>query len=339
MLRYRQFQRHPRALLCLTGLKPLLFQRLCQRLEPLWQEAERQRKQRPDRRRAIGAGHPYRLPSLADKLLLFLTLCRQGLTYQFAGILFGMDTSNVRRLFLRLAPLVEAAADPDLLRFGLDVRLALQQRREGMGQVGDWETLLQRCPELAEVAVDSTEQPRQRPKDPGQRRQYYSGKSKRHTLKTLLVVVGGKKRAGGTKRAGGVGRGRILFVSPSHPGSTSDQALYRHQRLAQRIPPPTRQFIDGGFGGVDKAYPRHDIRLPYRRPSPGCQGRGQRGGALSPRQKRANRRHRRRRVVVEHALAGMKRYRLLRDTWRSRPQRHTAIFRAVAALTNFRLAA
>lgn len=319
MLRYAQLQRKPRVLRCLSGLASKDFAVLLKRFVPAWDDAEQQRRSRPDRRHAIGAGHPYTLREAADKLLLVLTILRQGLTYELAGVLLGLDTSNARKLFLRLLPVLEAAADPQLKSF---LEAAQKLRRElGAGPTGTWEALLARCPELREVAIDSTEQPCQRPGKKRPRQTYYSGKRRRHTLKAQIVASAA---------------GRVLAVSDSYPGRTHDLELYHRERLHERLPPPTKQFLDLGYFGLDHDHPDRDIRLPHKRKSPGRK-RGHKGPELTRGQKQANGLRRRRRVIVENRLAEIKSYRLCAEIWRSRRQRHNAAFRAAVALTNFRL--
>jgi hypothetical protein len=325
MIRLANLKGRPRVLRALTGLSPAALAALLRCFTPRWRLAELRRLGgRPGGRvNAVGGGRPCRMRRDADKLLLFLAVCRHGLTYELAGYLFGLDTSNARKLFLRLAPVVEAAADPDLATF---LREAQKRRRQsgGRGRVGSWEQLLEACPELREVAVDGTDQPCRRPTRRRPRRQYYSGKQKRHTLRTQVVVSEG---------------GRVLHVSGCYPGRTSELAIYQEERLGALIPPEARQFVDLGFQGLDERHPRHDVRLPHKRPSPGRYARGQRGRALTRGQKQANGLRRRRRVVVEHRLAAIKGYRLLAEVWRSRPRRHNPVFRAIAAVINFRLAA
>jgi hypothetical protein len=320
MLTYAKLKSRPRVLRSLTGLTLDAFQTLAQRFVPQWKACEQRRLTRKNRVNALGGGHPYRLDD-PDKLLLFLVIARHGLSYELAGFLFGLDTSNARRLFLRAAPAVEAAADPPLLDF---LKNAQAQRQRLGGTVGDWQELLKACPELEELAVDSTEQPCRRPGRKRARRRYYSGKKKRHTLKTQVVVASG---------------GRVVHVSDAYPGSRSDVSIYEQEKTGELIPPRTKQYVDLGYQGVQKEHPDRDIRLPHKRRSPGCQGKGQKGPPLTRGQKQANTLRSKRRVVVENRLASIKGFRLLAETWRSRPQQHNPVFRAVAAVSNFRLAA
>lgn len=325
MLTFSKLQHRPRALQSLTGLSLPQFCSLLARFRPAWREAEARRLGRSDRRRAIGGGHPYTLED-ADKLLLFLAICRHGLTYELAGVLFGLDTSNVCKLFKRLTPAVETAADPELATRLTDAR---QKREACGGTLSSFEAFLRVCPEFAEVAVDSSEHIRRRPQSKRVRKKCYSGKVKDYTIKTALVtsnVPGHKKR--------------ILFVSGSYDGPTPDNTIYQAEGLGDLIPRQTRQFLDLGYQGLGTLYPDHDLRLPFKRKSPGCRGKGKKGPPLTLGQKQANGKRRRRRVVAENALAGIRgTFRIMADVWRSRPERHNGVFRATAALHNFRLAA
>src|SRR4051812_25710048 len=59
----------------LTGLLPAEFDRLVADLEPRHDESRRARLARPDRRRAPGGGHPFKL-SFPDRVLVTLTALR-----------------------------------------------------------------------------------------------------------------------------------------------------------------------------------------------------------------------------------------------------------------------
>ena len=54
-------------------------------------------------------------------------------------------------------------------------------------QVNNLEDLLKRCPEIKELFVDGTERPVNRTKKTKQQKRNYSGKKKRHTIKNTIV--------------------------------------------------------------------------------------------------------------------------------------------------------
>ncbi len=103
--------------------------------------------------------------------------------------------------------------------------------------------------EAEALIIDCTEQPIQRPKDNATQKAHYSGKKKRHTLKTEYIVAA---------------TGRIVSVSDSHPGSHHDLAL---RRAGPRLPKRARCHADSAYQGYDKEHPNLDI--PYKKPKGG----------------------------------------------------------------------
>ena len=308
MLRFAKLVRHPRKLYRMTGLTLDQFQTLTTRLTPLWAQAERTRLSQRTRQHALGQGTKYKLSTMADKLLCALTFYRFYLTDELLGWLVGLDASNVCRLQQRLEPLLEQAADPNL---GLSL---LRRLPHGVKKIGTFEKLLEVCPEFAEVVTDATEQPRQRPPHRTQRR-WYSGKRKRHTVKTQLTV----------NKAG-----RVLLVSASVPGRLHDYALFKRTRLAERLPPKAHLALDRGYDGVATDYPTLTTTLPVKR---------RRNHRVLTRAERAfNRLQARQRIIVEHVLSRVKKYQVLAQVYRHHITDYNRRFRNVAALVNFRLA-
>jgi hypothetical protein len=308
MLRFAKLVHHPRKLYRMTGLTLDQFQTLTTRLAPLWVETERVRLSQRKRQHALGQGNQYKLATMADKLLCVLVFYRFALTDELLGWMVGLDASNVCRLQQRLEPLIEQAADPSL---GLSLRRRLPP---GVKKIGTWEALLEVCPDFAEVVTDATEQPRQRPPRRSQRR-WYSGKRKRHTVKTQLTVSR---------------QGRILHVSHSVPGRVHDYTLFKRSRLAERLPPNAHLALDRGYDGAATDYPTLTIALPVKR---------RRNHRVLTRAERAvNRLQARQRIIVEHVLSRVKKYQVLVQVYRHRITDYNRRFRNVAALTNFRLA-
>lgn len=305
MLRYSRLVTHPAQLLRFTGLTPEPFALLAQRLTPLWQAAEQQRLTRPTRQRAIGAGRRYTLASIEDKVLPVLVFYRLYLTEELMGWLFGLHRSNVHRLLAKIEPLLTAAADPMLRTF---LRTAKRQRRK----IGRWEAFVQVYPDLAEVVIDATEQPRRRPAPRTQRR-YYSGKRKRHTLQTQLTVSR---------------RGRILHVSAPAPGRVHDYALFKRLHMADRLPPETTTYLDRGYEGAATDFPTPRFVLPVKR------RRNKR--VLTRAERRFNDGQARKRIIVEHFIARLKKYQLLAQVYRHRVGQYGQRVRNIAALVNFR---
>ena len=270
----------------LTGLTPVAFHRLLAEVTTAWDHDRTRRERRSGRQRKAGAGRKATLP-LADRLLMLLIYYRTYVPHTFLAFLFGLDDSNVSRSNRQLEPLLAGI-------------FRIPERKVELSE-----------DEIRELFFDSTERPTARPVR-GQKR-FYSGKKKRHTLKTQVVVTRVKKRPGvrGQRR-----RVRIAAVSKTFPGSTHDKKVY--DRTGVTIPP-------GVTGCGDTAYIGTELKTPRRKP---------RGGELTKRQKAGNRRVRRRRIVVEHGIGKRKVWRVAAERWRNPRRRHTLMMKNVAGLHN-----
>src|SRR3982750_2570056 len=151
-----RLRRSPKAFRQLTGITPLVFDKLLADLTPLHEQADARRKDRPGRRRKPGAGPKTKL-ALADRLLMLLIYYRTYTPHAFLGFLFGVDDPAVCRNINPLQPLLAGIFRIPERRIRLDPE------------------------EMREFFFDATERPTRRPAE-GQRA-YYSGKTKRHTLK------------------------------------------------------------------------------------------------------------------------------------------------------------
>ena len=281
-----RLRRAPNAFRRLTGITPLAFDELLAKLVPLHEQAEARRKGRPGRKRKPGGGRKHAL-ELADRLLMLLIYYRTYITHAFLGFLFGIDDSAVGRNINPLAPLLAG-----LFR--------IPERRVEISE-----------DEIRELFFDATERPTRRPKR-GQRA-YYSGKKKRHTIKTQVVVARKRKAPGPDP---GPRKLRIVAVSGSVPGSAHDKRLYDQTRVV--APPDVKRTGDTAYLGTG-------LRTPTRKP---------RGKELSAEQKASNRKISIRRVAAEHGIGKMKVWRITAERYRNPTSKHTLIVKNVAGLHN-----
>jgi len=297
-----------------TGLTPEQFNQLSIGVEPLWNEAEEKRLSRlnPNRKRAIGAGHPYTLKTIKEKIFSILLYYKTYPAFWFLGLIVGLDASNVCRLIQRLRPLIEKAADPELEIY-LKKAVSDIQKQKGIKKISSWEELKKEFPEIAEILIDATEQQRHRPKKRIQKK-YYSGKKKKHTLKTQLIANSA---------------GKILDVSKTYPGSVHDLEVFRREKTSKYIPKEAKTHLDKGYTGVKKEYPMLNFLIPFRR------NRGKK--ELSRAEKIQNTKLSKIRVLIEHVIAKVKKYRLLSEVFRNKVEYYNQDFKNIAALINFRL--
>lgn len=103
--------------------------------------------------------------------------------------------------------------------------------------------------------------------------------------------------------------------------------------LKRQLPPDKAWFagltvrLDSGFQGFAKAYDCAKLFLPTKKPK---------GKSLTKNQKFRNTQQARKRVVVEHSIGGLKRYRILADRLRMHNlEQFDTIVEVCAGLWNF----
>jgi hypothetical protein len=171
---YEKLWRRPAVFRNLTGLSIEAFETLYQQMVHAIARYDETRLEPGERQRAVGAGRRYDHDA-RNRLLMALIGLRVYPTYEVLGFIFELDKSNICRhlkgvLTVRREQVGDEVAWPDKTR-----------RQQKMEQ------FMQEFPEVAAI-VDATEQPTQRPQAPEVQKDYYSGKKRRHTLKTQVVV-------------------------------------------------------------------------------------------------------------------------------------------------------
>lgn len=139
------------------------------------------------------------------------------------------------------------------------------------------------------TVVDATESPIDRPKK-GQKK-YYSGKKKRHTMKTQILFCKSK--------------GLIVGVC-FDKGHVHDFEIFKESG-AGHISEEVKFIGDSGYQGMDKY--RKNCETPYKKP---------RGGELTKEQKVSNLNLSKKRICIEHVNAWVKRFRILKDRYRNK---------------------
>ena len=138
-------------------------------------------------------------------------------------------------------------------------------------------------------------------------KRYYSGKKKRHTLKTQIVVD--KKSS-------------LIVCTNFCNGKKHDFKLFKDSRVrwVQKI----KGIVDSGYTGIKKL--QSSSLLPKKR---------SKGKALSKEEKRANRTISSERVLNENVIGRLKRFRILADKYRNRRKRFGLRFNLIAGIYNW----
>lgn len=298
ILRYAHLSRHPAVFHTMTGLTVAAFDDLVTDLLPACVSAKQQRLTRPNRQRAIGGGRHNDL-CWTNQLLLTVIWLRTYPTNEVLAYLMGVSDSTISRVIARILPLLEASGK-DTMRLPDPGR----KRRKTL------DTLLNETPELA-VIIDTFEQPVQRSTDRADADAHYSGKKKRHTLKSQIAVD--------------EETGEICDLSESVVGPTADITLLKESQLLARLPEGVGGIGDLAYVGIAELHPKGLGATPRRKP---------RGKDRPPEDVCFNRAFAKRRIKVEHTIGRMRRYQCVNQTDRHHRRNHSARTRAVAGLVN-----
>jgi hypothetical protein len=308
MFEYESLTRHPSAFRSLTGLTSVEFDRLLADFSSAQQrlrDRSRTTRKGQPRQRAVGAGHPFAHDD-RHRLLMALVWLRVYPTYELLGFFFGLHKRNAQLNVRAVLAVLDTLDDFPFDRPG-----------SGRRKLRTVDQVMTAFPAVR-LVIDGKEQRVQRPGASYEaQKPYYSGKKKAHTVKTQ-VAVGPD--------------GVIESVSESVPGgATHDVTLLRDSHLLDELAAGEGGMVDKGYDGISKDYPEVPIVIPFkaRRNQPVTEG-----------QKAFNKVVARYRIVVEHALAQMNRFTVLRQVFRGRHQNHkkahSQAVRVVARLVNRR---
>jgi len=298
ILQYRYLSQNKHVFKAMTGLHRAEFDEVVQDVLPSYAEAEEKRLSRPERKRAIGGGPDFELTA-RDQILLTVVWLRKYPTYEVLGYLFRTSDTTVGRYISRVLPLLEAAGR-DTMRMPDPGR----KRRRHLAE------LLKETPELA-VIIDTFEQAVQRPPKRAEADPYYSGKKRRHTLKSQVAVDEDS--------------GQIVDVAASTCGPTADLTLLKQSGLLERLPSGVGAIADLAYVGLEALHPTGLGATPRRKP---------RGQPRPAEDIAFNTAFSRRRIKVEHTIGRVRRYEALSQTDRHHRTRHTERVVAVAGLVN-----
>lgn len=254
----------------LTGVEADTFRELVERLRPYWRE----RIEAPKNR----SGRPWGVGGLEDHLLVLLILYRCAITQDFMACLYRTDKSTVSRSLRRIEALAVRV---------LGVKRAVRIGRE----------------EAEALIIDCTEQPIQRPRR--KQRCWYSGKKKRHTIKTEIAVTE---------------NGRIVSISKPAPGRVHDLEI---RRRGPPLPTGAQVYADSGYQGLQDDH--SGVEIPYKKPKT---------RPLTKDERAYNHALSRFRVRVEHGIARLKSFRILSERYRYPRDRYAVKISTVAGILN-----
>lgn len=281
-----------------TGLELAEFDSIYKEIESRYSQYELKRLSKRKRTRKVGAGNHFNL-TVRDRFLMLLMYYRLYITHTLSGFLFNLDQSNVYRDIRHIEPLVKRCIPLPERLYNITRRLRTV------------EEVKKYFPEF-KAFIDVTEQEIQRPKDKNKKRNYYSGKKKKHTVKTQYMVNK---------------EGKILHKSRHHKkGRQHDYTVYKDEQ--PQTPSQVENVLDLGYLGCEKDFPTVKYSLPIKK---------KRYMELTEEQIEYNKNHSKMRVIIEHTICRIKKFCIMGTKYRNRLKRYDHISDIVSGLVNYRI--
>ncbi len=299
LLSYNRLSRKPRLFKSFTGLSIKQFDDIYKIIESKYEKYEIKRlSYKRNRERDVGAGRHFKL-DVKNRFAMVLMYYRLYLTYTLTGFLFGLDQSNVCRDIHNIEALIRSCLPIPQKIYNITKRLSTKEDVEKY------------FPGFM-AFTDCSEQPIPRPRNRLRRRLYYSGKRKKHTVKNLYT----------TNQKG------LIIYKTKHKqiGKRHDYKIYKDNH--PKIPNEVTSMYDLGFFGVETDYSKQKSSLPIKK---------KRNQVLTKEEEEYNRNHSRRRIVVEHAICRIKKYRIMNDVFRNRLGKYNKASDIVTGLINYRI--
>ena len=300
MLSYDRLSKKPLLFKSFTGLSVQQFDNIYgKETTKRYSNYEIQRlSKRKNRSRSIGAGRPFKL-DFKDRFVMLLVYYRLYITYTLAGFLFDLDQSSIcSRDIQKIEGLVRECIPIPQKMYPITKRLKTPEEVERY------------FPGFL-AFIDCTEQQIPRPVDKERTKMYYSGKKKRHTVKNQLMVNN---------------RGYILHKIGHKKGKRHDYDIYKKNHPVN--PKQVVNVIDLGYLGVETDFQEQLSALPCKK---------KRNCELSAEEIGYNKMHSKKRIVIEHTICRLKKYRIMSDIFRNRLRNYDRISDIVAGLVNYRI--
>ena len=302
MLSYERLSKKPLLFKSFTGLTVQEFDDILQKeITKRYEIHEVQRlsksKNGKNRERKRGAGRHFKL-DIENRFLMILVYYRLYITYTLAGFLFDLDQSNICRDIQKIEGLIRQCVPIPQKIYSLTKRLKTLDEVERY------------FPGLM-AFIDSTEQQIPRPIDNNKRNLVYSGKKKRHTIKTQLMVNN---------------QGIVIYKLRYKKGRRHDYDIYKENHPS--TPKDVLNVFDLGYLGVETDYPGQPSSIPIRK---------KKNIELSQEEKEYNKNHSKKRIVIEHTICRLKKYRIMSDIFRNKLRKYNRISDIVTGLINYRI--
>lgn len=270
-LTYQSISKHPVCFRSLTGVTLSEFIQIVDKVRPLYTGVEKLKKI---------SGRPSGFKSLEDKILCLILYYRTYITHTFLGYLFGLHNANVCRMFKVLEPMLART-----IKITKDRTLTKDK--------------------VLAILADVTEVPTQRPVK--KQKEKYSGKKKRHTLKSEISMQE---------------NGKIIGISKVYGGRVHDFTIRKKEKP---FCPESTKLVDSGYQGLQKR--ESNVLLPFK---------GSKKNPLTQEKKNHNKAHATLRVPIENKISELKIFKIISGVYRNFQKKFHMRLNIVAGIINLR---
>ncbi len=121
--------------------------------------------------------------------------------------------------------------------------------------------------------------------------------------------------------------GTIIHKTKHKKGHRHDYDIYKKNHPV--TPKQVVNVFDLGYLGVEKDFPEQKSSTPKRKK--------RNRKELAQEQKEYNQNHSRKRIIIEHIICRLKKYRIMSDTFRNSLKKYDKISDTVSGLVNYRI--
>jgi cell division septum initiation protein DivIVA len=290
---WEYIQKHPKQTKRLLGIDYNELEQIIEQGKIAHQNQKEETEKKKIRiNRAGGGNHP----KLSEEQQIVLTLIylRHNLSFQLLGLLFEVSESTAHNLFDYWQRLLQRELPCSLLEH---VKKFPEEITEIKTELTHYELL-----------VDSSEQAIERPSDYQTQQKYYSGKQKRHTMKSQFIVLPELQD--------------IVDVVVGQAGATSDIKIWRDSQI---------RFDNHQLYIGDKAYVGEpQIITPHKQPK---------NQELTEAEKSENKVISSQRIFVEHLIRVVKIFKIMQERFRLKRTRYKSILLTICGLVRVRIGA
>ena len=303
--RFKRVRNNSKLFLAMTSLNLREFQKLFPFFREAWNDYKIEHS---------NLGRPSNFFCVEDMLVFILYYLKCYPLQEVLAYSFDMSQGDANYWIHLLSLILQDALGrgghlPARISVDLKERLEkeLEKRKtletDAEGQEDDDEPVL-------ELGIDGTERRRLRPIDQEVQRQFYSGKTKAHTLKNIII--------------GDLDTRMVHGLSDTVEGKKSDKKAC--DEAGYRFPKGTNDFVDKAFQGYNPV--GATMFQPMKKPK---------NGELTQDEKEINSILSSCRVVIEHIISGIKRLRIVKDVFRNTKDKFDDLVMELACgLHNFR---